>query len=295
MKIGFIGLGIMGMPMARNLVRDKEIELYVYDIDEKTVNKAVQYGAHASTLSEIAKICKIIFLILPNGQIVHDVIFGENMTEYLPAGTIVVDMSSVTPKESQMCGAKLSANGIRFLDAPVSGGEPKAIDGTLAFMVGGCEKDFKEIYPLLMYMGASAVLVGPIGTGSTAKLVNQIIVNLNIASVCEAFVLGAKAGCDPMKIYEAIRGGLAGSIVLDAKTPLIISRNFKPGGKISINHKDIKNALITAHELDAPVPFTSQLFEIFQTMKVHGYMNMDHCFLVHYFEQLADIEVKEVC
>ncbi len=295
MKIGFIGLGIMGMPMARNLLRNKEIELYVYDIDARAVNKTVQYGAYASTLSEIAQICDVIFLILPNGQIVHDVIFGENMNEFLSPDTTIVDMSSVTPKDSQICGAKLSDKGVRFLDAPVSGGEPKAIDGTLAFMVGGCEKDFREIYPLLMYMGTSAVLVGPIGSGSMAKLVNQIIVNLNIASVSEAFVLGAKAGCDPMKIYEAIRGGLAGSTVLDAKIPLIVSRSFNPGGKISINHKDIKNALTTAHELDAPVPFTSQLFEIFQTMKVHGYMNMDHSFLVHYFEQLADIEVKEVC
>lgn len=293
MKIGFVGLGIMGMPMAKNLMKYTDVELYVYDINNDAVDRAVRCGAKASSLEEIGKKCNVIFLILPNGMIVQNVIFGEHgIAKFLETNSIIVDMSSVTPQESRNCALKLSEKGVRFLDAPVSGGEPKAIDGTLAFMVGGKESDFQEIYHLLKYMGASAVHVGPVGAGSVAKLVNQIIVNLNIAAVSEAFVLGTKAGCDPVKIFEAIQHGLAGSAVLDAKIPLIVSRNFKPGGKISINHKDIKNALATAHELNAPVPFTSQLFEIFQTMKVHGYMDMDHGFLVHYFEQLADIEVK---
>ena len=293
MKIGFVGLGIMGMPMAKNLMKYTDVELYVYDINNDAVDRAVQCGAKASSLEEIGKKCNVIFLILPNGMIVQNVIFGEHgIAKFLETNSIIVDMSSVTPQESRNCALKLSEKGVRFLDAPVSGGEPKAIDGTLAFMVGGKESDFQEICHLLKYMGASAVHVGPVGAGSVAKLVNQIIVNLNIAAVSEAFVLGTKAGCDPVKIFEAIQHGLAGSAVLDAKIPLIVSRNFKPGGKISINHKDIKNALATAHELNAPVPFTSQLFEIFQTMKVHGYMDMDHGFLVHYFEQLADIEVK---
>lgn len=293
MKIGFVGLGIMGMPMAKNLMKYTDVELYVYDINNDAVDRAVRCGAKASSLEEIGKKCNVIFLILPNGMIVQNVIFGEHgIAKFLETNSIIVDMSSVTPQESRNCALKLSEKGVRFLDAPVSGGEPKAIDGTLAFMVGGKESDFQEIYHLLKYMGASSVHVGPVGAGSVAKLVNQIIVNLNIAAVSEAFVLGTKAGCDPIKIFEAIQHGLAGSAVLDAKIPLIVSRNFKPGGKISINHKDIKNALATAHELNAPVPFTSQLFEIFQTMKVHGYMDMDHGFLVHYFEQLADIEVK---
>ena len=293
MKIGFVGLGIMGMPMAKNLMKYTDVELYVYDINNDAVDRAVRCGAKASSLEEIGKKCNVIFLILPNGMIVQNVIFGEHgIAKFLETNSIIVDMSSVTPQESRNCALKLSEKGVRFLDAPVSGGEPKAIDGTLAFMVGGKESDFQEIYHLLKYMGASAVHVGPVGAGSVAKLVNQIIVNLNIAAVSEAFVLGTKAGCDPIKIFEAIQHGLAGSAVLDAKIPLIVSRNFKPGGKISINHKVIKNALATAHELNAPVPFTSQLFEIFQTMKVHGYMDMDHGFLVHYFEQLADIEVK---
>lgn len=293
MKIGFVGLGIMGMPMVKNLMKYTDVELYVYDINNDAVDRAVRCGAKASSLEEIGKKCNVIFLILPNGMIVQNVIFGEHgIAKFLETNSIIVDMSSVTPQESRNCALKLSEKGVRFLDAPVSGGEPKAIDGTLAFMVGGKESDFQEIYHLLKYMGASAVHVGPVGAGSVAKLVNQIIVNLNIAAVSEAFVLGTKAGCDPVKIFEAIQHGLAGSAVLDAKIPLIVSRNFKPGGKISINHKDIKNALATAHELNAPVPFTSQLFEIFQTMKVHGYMDMDHGFLVHYFEQLADIEVK---
>ena len=183
--------------------------------------------------------------------------------------------------------------GVGFVDAPVSGGEPGAVAGTLAFMAGGEEKDFDALKPYFTIMGSSALLVGAPGSGSVTKLANQVIVNNTIAVVSEAFVLAVKAGADPVKVYEAIRGGLAGSAVLDAKLPMMVERNFKPGGKISINHKDIKNVINTAHELDVPVPYSAQLFEILQSLKVHGHMEDDHSGIVQYFEGLADVIVKK--
>lgn len=290
---GFIGLGIMGRPMAKNLIK-KGFKLIVNDLSKPAVDDLVAAGAEAGDAKTIGEKCDVVFTILPNGPIVQSVLFGEGgVASYLKAGSLVVDMSSVTATESQTCGKKLAEKNVGFLDAPVSGGEPKAIDGTLSFMVGGSQADFDKAMPYFKAMGASAILVGPCGSGSITKLTNQIIVNLNIAAMSEGFVLAAKAGADPVKVFNAIRGGLAGSAVLEAKVPMIVKRNFKPGGKISINHKDIKNVLATAHSLDVPLPLTSTLFEIMQTLKVHGHMNDDHGGIVQYFEKLADVEVKE--
>ena len=292
-KAGFIGLGIMGKPMAKNLLK-AGCELMVYDINKDAVDEVAKEGAKAAGLEEIGRECEIIFTILPNGKIVSDVLFSENgVFSTVKAGAVVCDMSSVTPTESKACAAKLLEKGVGFIDSPVSGGEPKAIDGTLAFMAGGEEKDFEAVKPYMDIMGASALLIGPSGSGSVTKLANQIIVNLTIATVSEAFVLATKAGADPVKVYNAIRGGLAGSTVLDAKIPMIVERNFKPGGKISINHKDIKNVINTAHEIDCPVPLTAQLFEIMQALKVGGHRDDDHGGIVQYFEQLAGVEVKK--
>ena len=160
-------------------------------------------------------------------------------------------------------------------------------------MAGGDQKDFEALTPYFDIMGSSAVLIGGSGSGSVTKLANQIIVNNTIAIVSEAFVLATKAGADPLKVYNAIRGGLAGSAVLDAKIPMIVERNFVPGGKISINHKDIKNVVNTAHSLDVPIPYSAQLYEILQTLKIHGHMNDDHGGIVQYFEGLADVQVKK--
>jgi 2-hydroxy-3-oxopropionate reductase len=161
-------------------------------------------------------------------------------------------------------------------------------------MCGGDQEDFDALKEYFDIMGSSALLIGGSGSGSVTKLANQVIVNNTIAIVSEAFVLATKAGADPEKVYKAIRGGLAGSAVLDAKIPMIVERNFKPGGKISINHKDIKNVLATAHDIDVPVPYSAQLFEIMQALKVGGHMNDDHGGIVQYFEQLADVEVRKV-
>ncbi|SEA63468.1 2-hydroxy-3-oxopropionate reductase [Eubacterium aggregans] len=293
-KIGLIGLGIMGKPMAKNLLAGG-VELMVCDLDETAVAELVEAGAVQGSYQEIGEQCEVVLLILPNGDISKDVLFGEDgVAGGLTAGKVVCDMSSVTPVESKECYDGLAKIGVGFVDAPVSGGEPGAINGTLAFMAGGDQKDFDALMPYYNIMGSSAILIGDSGSGSVTKLANQIIVNNTIAIVSEAFVLATKAGADPVKVFEAIRGGLAGSAVLDAKIPLIVERNFVPGGKISINHKDIKNVVNTAHALDVPIPYSAQLYEILQTLKVHGHMNDDHGGIVQYFEALADVQVKKV-
>lgn len=293
-KIGFIGLGIMGKPMAKNLLK-AGVELLVCDLNEEAVKEVTMAGAEAGSYAQIGEQCEIIFLILPNGDISKSVLFDENgVASALTPGKIVCDMSSVTPVESKECFDRLMEQGVGFVDAPVSGGEPGAVGGTLAFMAGGRQEDFDALTPYFEIMGSSAVRIGDRGSGSVTKLANQIIVNNTIAIVSEAFVLATKAGADPVKVYEAIRGGLAGSAVLDAKVPMMVERNFVPGGKISINHKDIKNVVNTAHALDVPIPYSAQLYEILQTLKVHGHMNDDHAGIVQYFEALADVQVKKV-
>ena len=261
-KIGFIGLGIMGRPMATNLVKGGQ-DVMVSDLNAALVEELCALGASSGTYAELARACDVIFTILPTGAIVREVLFGENgVASGLTAGKVVCDMSSVTPGESQECYRRLKEMGVGFVDAPVSGGEPGAIAGTLAIMCGGDEA------------------------------ANQIMVNLNIAAVSEALVLATKAGVDPMKVYHAVRGGLAGSTVLDAKAPMMCRRDFKPGGTIRVNHKDIKNVLATAHEIDVPLPLTAQLFEIQQALKVSGHMDDDHSGYVQYFEQLAGVTVR---
>lgn len=291
-KVGFIGLGIMGKPMAKNLLK-ANVPVMVSDLNQVAVDDVVAAGATSGSYAEIGRECDVIITILPNGAIVQSVLFDTNgVASTLCAGKLVCDMSSVTATESKICYDKLKAIGVGFVDAPVSGGEPGAIAGTLAIMCGGDEADFDAMKPYFDILGSSAMLIGPSGSGSVTKLANQVIVNLNIAAVSEALVLATKCGADPMKVYKAIRGGLAGSAVLDAKAPMMCERNFVPGGKISINHKDIKNVLATAHSVDVPMPLTAQLFEIQQALKVGGHMNDDHAGYVQYFEQLAGVIVQ---
>lgn len=291
-KLGFIGLGIMGKPMVRNLLKAGQ-DVTVFDREKANVDILVSEGAKSATTAEIGQMCDVIFLSLPNGKIVSSVIFGDNgLASNIKKGAIVVDTSSILPTEAQKTAEDIKRFEAFYIDSPVSGGEPKAIDGTLAVMCGGEEEVFKKVKPFLLMVGSSAILVGGSGSGCVTKLANQIIVNNTIATISEAFVLAAKAGANPLKVYEAIKGGLAGSTVLDAKVPMMAERNFVPGGKIAINHKDIKNVIDAAHALDVPVPISSQLFEIFQSLKVQGLMDEDHAAIVKYFERLAGIEVK---
>lgn len=292
--LGFIGLGIMGRPMAKNLIK-AGTKVMVNDLSAEAVAETVAAGAKEGTYRQIGEACDTVIIMVPSGAVSKAILFGEEgLAGSLKEGALVCDMSSVTPVESRECAEKLRQMGVSFLDAPVSGGEPGAINHTLAIMCGGDEKAFNAMKPYFDILGSSALLVGPTGSGSVTKLANQMIVNNTIAVVSEAFVLAAKAGADPEKVYKAIRGGLAGSAVLDAKLPMILDRNFRPGGPIRINHKDIKNVINTAHAIDVPVPYTAQLYEILQTLKVHGHMGDDHCGIVQYFEKLADTEVIRV-
>lgn len=294
MKTGFIGLGIMGRPMAKNLLK-AGVDLMVADLNKAAVAEVVEAGAKEASYAEIGEQCERIILMVPSGAISKSILFDEGgVASTVKEGAVVCDMSSVTPVESKECYTALKEKGVGFVDAPVSGGEPGAINGTLAIMAGGDKKDFDAMKEYFDILGSSALLIGESGSGSVTKLANQVIVNNTIAVVSEAFVLAAKAGADPAKVYEAIKGGLAGSAVLDAKIPMIINRNFKPGGAIRINHKDIKNVVNTAHSIDVPIPYTAQLYEILQTLKIHGHMEDDHGGIVQYFEKLANVEVKKL-
>jgi 2-hydroxy-3-oxopropionate reductase len=294
MKVGFIGLGIMGKPMAKNLVK-AGYSLVVYDIVDAAVKELTDAGAEsAGSSAEVAKLADIIITMLPNSPHVKEVVLGEGgVIEGAKKGQILVDMSSIAPLVSQEVGKALAEKGVEMLDAPVSGGEPKAIDGTIAIMVGGKQEVFDKIKPLFDVMGASAVLVGELGSGNVTKLANQVIVALNIAAMSEAMVLAKKSGVDPERVFQAIRGGLAGSTVLDAKVPLVLDGNFKPGFRIELHIKDLMNALETAHEVGVPVPLSSQVMEIMQALKVDGKQKDDHGGLIQFYEKLAKVEVRK--
>ena len=289
--IGLIGLGIMGKPMARNLIKAGH-KLVVYDIVPQAVDEIMTAGAEgARSAKEVAEKCELVFTMVPNGPHVKTAVFGENgVAEGIKKGSLVVDMSSIDPGISREVGAGLKEKGVRFLDAPVSGGEPKAIDGTLAIMVGGDQADFDEAKPFFDSMG-SAVLCGDIGAGQVTKLANQIVVALNIAAVGEALVLAMKNGVDPDLVYKAIRGGLAGSTVMDAKAPMMMDRNFKPGFRISLHIKDLQNALSAGQNSGTPLPLTAMAMEMMQAIKIDGHLEDDHSALVHFSEKLANIEV----
>ncbi|MCP8968074.1 2-hydroxy-3-oxopropionate reductase [Ectobacillus ponti] len=293
--IGFIGLGIMGKPMSLNLMKAGHA-LTVFDLNADVVNSLTAAGAKAAlSAKEVAEQSEIIITMLPASKHVKDAVLGENgILAGAKEGAVIIDMSSITPETSRELAAEAAKKGVGMLDAPVSGGEPKAIDGTLAIMVGGKEDVFESVKPVLYDMGKDVTLVGDHGCGVTAKLANQIIVNLNIAAMSEALVLAAKAGIDVEKMYQAIRSGLAGSAVLDAKVPMILDRNFVAGGSIAINMKDITNVMNTAHEIGVPLPLSSQLLEIFHALKVDGKIQDDHGSIVRYYEKLANVEVKRV-
>jgi 2-hydroxy-3-oxopropionate reductase len=221
------------------------------------------------------------------------VVLGPNgVLEGARPGMILVDMSSIAPLAAKEVAAKLAEKGVEMLDAPVSGGEPKAIEGSLSIMVGGKKEVFDSCSEMLSKMGSSVVLCGEIGAGNTTKLANQIVVALNIAAMSEALVLGAKAGVDPEVIYKAIRGGLAGSTVLDAKAPMVLKGNFKPGFRIELHIKDLANAIETGHEIGVPLPLTSQVMEIMQALKVDGKAGNDHGGIIQFYEKLAQFEAR---
>lgn len=288
MKIGFIGLGIMGKPMATNLLKAGH-SLVVYDIHQENVDAAVRSGAAAAGSSrQVGEECPVIITMLPNSPHVKAAVCGQNgVLEGAGDGTVLIDMSSIAPLEAQKIEKECVKKGVRMLDAPVSGGEPKAVDGTLSIMVGGDRAVFAEVKEILLCMGASAVHCGAIGAGNTVKLANQIIVALNIAAVSEAFTLAKKAGVDPGLVFEAVRGGLAGSTVMNAKAPMIMAGNFEPGFRIDLHIKDLENALDTGHGVGSPLPLTASVMEMLQTLRADGWGQDDHSALAKYYAKLS--------
>lgn len=293
LKVGFIGLGIMGKPMSKNLLK-AGYSLVVLDHNKESIAELLNAGAEsAATPKAVAESCDVIITMLPNSPQVQEVALGENgLIEGARSGSTLIDMSSIAPLASREISAALAAKGMNMLDAPVSGGEPKAIDGTLSVMVGGDKAVFDKYYDLMKAMAGSVVHTGEIGAGNVTKLANQVIVALNIAAMSEALVLATKAGVNPDLVYQAIRGGLAGSTVLDAKAPMVMDRNFKPGFRIDLHIKDLANALDTSHGVGAQLPLTAAVMEMMQALRADGHGGSDHSALARYYETLAKVEVS---
>lgn len=294
MKIGFIGLGIMGKPMSKNLIK-AGYELVVMDRNEKVAEELGSLGATvASSPKDVAATgVEVIITMLPNSPHVKEVVLGKNgIIEGGSTGLTIIDMSSISPIASQEISAELEKKGINLLDAPVSGGEPKAINATLSVMVGGKQEVFDRYVELMKAMASSVVRVGEIGSGNICKLCNQIIVAINICAMSEALILAQKAGVSPDLVYKAIRGGLAGSAVLDAKAPLVMKRQFAPGFRIDLHIKDMNNVLDTSHSLGIPLPLSAAVMEMMQALKSDGLGNDDHSSLVKYYEKMANIIIS---
>jgi len=294
MKIGFIGLGIMGKPMVMNLLKAGH-EILAFDIIKENVDIVVKAGAKAAeSPAQVAKDCPLVITMLPNSPHVKTVVMGKNgVLEGAKPGLKLIDMSSIAPLASQEIAKACKEKGVRMLDAPVSGGEPKAMDGTLSIMCGGDQDLFNEVKPVLEIMGNSVVLCGTNGAGNTTKLANQIIVAGNIAVLAEALTLAKKAGVDPQTVFEAIKGGLAGSTVMNAKAPMMIASNFKPGFKIDLHIKDLNNAIDTAHGVGSPVPITVMVQEMFENLHFDGKGQHDHSGLAEYYAKISGTKIGD--
>ena len=292
-QIGFIGLGIMGRPMSRNLMKAGH-QVVAYDVVPALTDAVTADGAaRGKSCSDVAGRAQVVITMLPDGPEVEQAVLGPaGVLEGARAGATVVDMSSISPLVAQKVGAACAAKGVRFVDAPVSGGEPKAIDATLAIMAGGDEAVFNEVAPILQAMGSSVTLTGPVGAGNVTKLANQIMVACNIAAMGEALVLATKAGLDPNVVFNAVKGGLAGSTVLNAKAPMVIGRNFKPGFRIRLHQKDLRNALLAAESMKVGLPLTSSVQQMLMALMNDGKGDLDHSAIVTFIEEMAGTEVK---
>ena len=292
-KVGFIGLGIMGKPMARNLLK-AGYSLTVYNRSAAPVEELVSQGSKgAASNKEVAANSDNIVTMLPDSEDSEKAILGPaGVLEGARPGSIVIDMSSIAPLVSQRIAAECAKKDVEMLDAPVSGGEPRAIEGTLAIMVGGKQEVFDKCYDLLKIMGSNVALTGNIGAGGVTKLANQIIVAANIEALSEALVLAQKAGVDAEKVFNAIRGGLAGSAVMEAKAPMMLDRNFQAGFRIRLHQKDLRNVLQTAQELNVPLPVTALVQQMLGSLVNNGEGEADHSAILHFLEGLSKVEVR---
>ena len=288
-QVGFIGLGIMGAPMAKNLLAATG-RLLVNDINAAAVARLATAGAEEASYARMAEECETVFLILPSGAVVESVLFGEEgLARRLRPGTVVCDMSTTELAEARSFAERLTGMGLHFLDAPVSGGEPKAISGELAIMAGGERACFERVEKYLRVMGGAVNLVGGHGSGCAAKLINQVLVHVTMAGVCEAYALAEKLGVDIETVYNAVGGGSASSAMLHNRTGKILKRDFSPGAKISIVHKDIKNVLAAAQGADMPLPLTGTVFDLLKAAKSASFQDDDVTRLLTVYERLGGI------
>ena len=288
MKIAFIGLGIMGKPMAINLLKAGH-ELRVFDFNKAAVEEVKAAGAVAceSSVATVEGVDAVITM-LPNSPHVKSVMLeNDKVAEHMPKTATFIDCSSISPIASREIAAELEKLGIDMLDAPVSGGQPKAVDGTLAFMVGGKQETFDKFKDVLAAMGSSVVLCGNVGAGNVTKLCNQTIVAVNIAVLAEALQMGQMCGVEPQKIFEAIKGGLAGSTVMNAKAPMMMDQNFQPGFRIDLHIKDLNNVVDAAKAVDAPIPLTQSVLEMMKILHKDGDGVCDHRALLKYYQKLT--------
>lgn len=293
MKIGFIGLGIMGKPMAKNLLKAGK-SVVVFDVARAPVEEVVRAGAEAAVSpKDVAVGTDVIITMLPNSPHVRDVLCGTNgVLEGLSAGKIVVDMSSIAPIAAREMCALVREKGGEMLDAPVSGGQEKAEKGTLAIMVGGAESVYGKVREIFDLLGKSTY-VGESGAGQVTKLVNQTIVAVNIAAVAEGMAFAKKAGVDPERVFNAIRGGLAGSQCMEDKAPRMLEERYNPGFRITLHVKDLNNVLETSRNLHISMPLTSQVMEMMQNLMARGCEGMDHGALGKFYELLNDVSLKK--
>src|SRR5437899_355797 len=293
MKVGFIGLGIMGSPMAANLIKGGH-QVFLYSIPSIPQPLVDTGGTAYANGKEVAQKADIVITMVPDTPHVEAALFGDNGVAHgLSKGKIVVDMSSISPLATKEFAQKINALGCDYLDAPVSGGEVGAKAASLTIMVGGSEATFSRVKPLFELMGKNITLVGGNGDGQTCKVANQIIVALNIAAVGEALVFASKAGADPAKVRQALMGGFAASRILEVHGERMIKRTFAPGFRIGLHQKDLNLALSGARALGVALPQTANAAQLMQACAANGMRDLDHSALVRALELLADHEVAK--
>lgn len=290
-KVGFMGMGIMGLPMATNILKKSGYDVTGFDVVETARERFAANGGKATAnADEIYAECEIIFLCLPKNELVDSTV-REIIAKAKP-GTIIVDFSSTAPGVIRALFPLVKAAGMELLDSPVSGGESGAIAGTLVVMSGGERETFDKVEGLLHCVGSTVTYMGGIGCGCVAKLANNMIVGINLVAVGEAYAYAAKAGLDPAVLFAAIKDGFAQSAVMDAKVPKILSRDFSPSARIAVHYKDMKNAMQLANEMGVEIPLSTIVLEHMKTMEEWGLINEDQCALVKVFERAMDVEVK---
>ena len=292
-RIGFIGLGIMGKPMAKNLLK-AGFPLVVHNRSRAKVDELVQDGATAANSpKEVAAGVEIIISMLPNSPDVELVALGaDGIKDGAKRGQLFVDMSTINPIVSQKIAKELAGSGLAMVDAPVSGGEQGAIGGTLSIMAGGETQDFERALPIFNALGKTITHMGPLGAGGFTKLANQIIVAINLTAIGEALVFGTKAGVNPEKMIRALSGGLAGSKCLDQKSEKILSGDFAPGFKVDLHAKDLSLIQDAARSVGVPIPTAALVEQFFAALRVHGRGGLDHSSVITLFEDLAKTQVR---